>query len=518
MLKKVLSVILVSVLVMGIAGCGKTQTNAKSEKEPEKGEMLSIFSYKPDTFCPIASKNEANLRMLGIIYDGLISLGDNYIPQPALAEYWQASDNNTVWTVNLRKNATWHDGGDCTADDVVYTVNQIKKLESSPYSYNVSMISEVKKQSETSVSFTLTKPLANFVNLLYFPIIKSGAEKIDTANFKPNGTGAYRFEDRNEGNIYYLVRYEKWWGGKAKTATIQVRMLPGGDTALYAFGSGTIDITPADNMDWGKFVDPTTAEYTNVPTPVYTFLGLNHKRPQLAMSEVRRAISMVIDRKEMIDEARMGYGTVANTPIRPECYLWENRKTDFKPNTAKAKKLMEESGWEFKNNVYKKVNEGVEYTASFSILINEENTVRENTARIMAKNLQEFGIKAEVVRVSYEEYAKRIADGNYDAFVGSIALSPEMDFSELLGDGNMFAYSDEEMQFVMSEMQSKQSETETKAAYSAFINLFEQTNPIVGLFFEDSVVIYSKQIQGEVSTSYYDAYRGIDSLEKVIER
>ena len=188
MLKKVLSVILVSVLVMGIAGCGKTQTNAKSEKEPEKGEMLSIFSYKPDTFCPIASKNEANLRMLGIIYDGLISLGDNYIPQPALAEYWQASDNNTVWTVNLRKNATWHDGGDCTADDVVYTVNQIKKLESSPYSYNVSMISEVKKQSETSVSFTLTKPLANFVNLLYFPIIKSGAEKIDTANFKPNGT------------------------------------------------------------------------------------------------------------------------------------------------------------------------------------------------------------------------------------------------------------------------------------------------------------------------------------------
>ena len=82
----------------------------------------------------------------------------------------------------------------------------------------------------------------------------------------------------------------------------------------------------------------------------------------------------------------------------------------------------------------------------------------------------------------------------------------------------MFAYSDEEMQFVMSEMQSKQSETETKAAYSAFINLFEQTNPIVGLFFEDSVVIYSKQIQGEVSTSYYDAYRGIDSLEKVIER
>ncbi len=518
MFKRVLSVTVIFVLAMSIFGCGREQTNIKKEKTTDTKDILSVFSYKPDTFCPIASNNEANLRMLGVIYDGLILLGDNYIPQPAIAESWQASEGNTVWTVSLRKNARWHDGGDCTAEDVIYTVNQIKKLENSPYRCNVSNVSEVAKTDNGGVKFVLSKPIANFVNLLYFPIIKSGAEEIDTVNFKPNGTGAYRFEDRNEGNIYYLVRSDKWWGGKAKTETIQVRMLPGGDTALYAFGSGTIDITPADNMDWGKFVDPASAEYTKVPTPVYTFLGINHDNPQLAMPEIRRAISTVIDRKEMIDEARMGYGTAVNTPIRPECFLWENRETDYNPDSAKAKKLMEENGWEFKNNIYKKVQEGVEFTASFSILINEDNTVRENTARIISKNLEEFGIKATVVRVPYEEYEKRISEGNYDTFVGSMVLSPEMDFSGFLGEGNMFAYSDEELGYVMSQMQAKQSTEETKAAYAEFINLFEQTNPIVGLFFEDSVVIYSKQLEGDIMPSYYDIYRGIESLEKVIER
>ncbi len=514
MIKRFLTIALTLLLAMSTFGCGKEQTKIKKEKDEAEGDSISIFSYKPDTFCPIASNNEANLRMLGIIYDGLISLGDNYVAQPALAESWDKSADGLAWTLNLRNNATWHDGGDCLAEDVIYTVNQIKKFENSSYAYNVSNIDKIEKTGARSVKITLKKPSANFINLLYFPIIKSGAEEIDTANFKPNGTGAYKFEDRNEGNIYYLIKNDRWWGGKAKTETIEVRMLPGGDTALYAFGSGTIDMAPADNMDWGKFVDPTAAEYTYIATPVYNFLGINHKKPQLAMAEVRRAISMVIDRSELIDEARMGYGVSANSPVRPEWFVCANQKFDYKQNTNAAKKIMEENGWEFQNNLYRKTKDGVEYKATFSILINEENTTRENVARIISKNLEEFGIKTSVTRVPYDEYTKRIAEGNYDAFIGSMVLAPELDFSSLLGQGNMFSFEDEEMQFVMTDMQKKTSDSEMKAAYAEFINLFEQVNPVVGLFFENSVLIYSKQIEGDVVPSYFDVYRGIDSLEK----
>ncbi len=512
MLKKFLIFILIVSLAVCTFGCGRTQTKNKKEKEQDDSRAMSIYSYKPDTFCPIASNNEANLRMLGIIYDGLITLGDNYLPQPALAESWSCEEGNTVWTVTLRKNAVWHSGSECVAEDVVYTVNQIKKLDNSPYSYNVRFIDNVSAVDTKSVRFTLNKPIANFINLLYFPVIKSDNAELDLVNFKPNGTGAYRLEDRNEGNVYYLVESENWWGGKAKTANIEVRMLPGGDTALYAFDSGTIDMTPVDNMDWGKFVDPGTAEYTRIPTPIYTFLGINHQNPQLAMPEVRRAISMIIDRNEVIDEARMGYGVSANSPMRSEWYMCQNQKFEHKPNTSMAKKLMEENGWEFVNNIYKKTDNGVVYTAAFDILINEDNTVRQNIARIMSKNLEAFGIKANVIKVPYDEYTKRIAEGNYDAFVGSMVLSAELDFNSLLGEGNVFSFRDEEMMFVMNQMQTGQSAEAVKASYAEFINLFEQLNPVIGLFFEDSVMIYSKQIEGDVSPTYYDPYRNIESI------
>ena len=515
MLKKISAFILIIAICITCCSCGGDRKVSKvKDDKAENGGTLSIFSYKPDTFCPIASSNEANIRMLGVIYDGLISLNDEYIATPCLAERWSVSGDGTLWTVTLRNNVLWHDGSEFSAKDVVYTVNQIKKLDKSPYFYNVSNIETAQESNSKTVEFKLSTPNSNFINLLYFPIIKIGADEIDAVNFKPIGTGPYKFEDRNEGNIYYLVRNSAWWGGKAKTETIQVKMLPGGDTALYAFGSGSIDLTPADNMDWGKYVDPEASLYTTVKTPVYNFLGINHKNPQLAMSELRRAISFVIDREELTEETRMGYAVSANSPVRPEWFVCKNQKFDHKVNTEAAKKLLEENGWVFRDNIYKKTADGVVYNAAFTILINEENTVRENIARIILKNLEEFGIRATIVRVPYEEYTKRISEGNYDAFIGSVVLSPDLDFSAMLGSGNMFAFEDEEMQFVMEGLKKQQTADGIKASYAEFINLFEQINPIIGLFFEDTVMIYSRQIEGDVKPSYFDIYKGIESLQK----
>ncbi len=515
MIKKLLILFMVGLTIFSCCSCGNNiSKKAFKNDEEDNAESLSIFSYKPDTFCPIASNNQANVSMLGVVYDGLISLNDKNVAIPNLAESWKSSDNAALWTLTLQDNVSWHDGTYLTSADVVYTINQIKKLENSVYHYNVSNIEMVDATGEKTIKFKLFKPSSNFISLLYFPIIKSGAEDIDLANYKPVGTGPYKFEDRNEGNVYYLVKNEKWWGGEVKTNTIQVKMLPGGDTALYAFGSGSIDLVPADNMDWGKFVDPLETSYAPIKTPVYNFLGINHKSSVLSKSEVRQAISLAIDRDEIVEESRLGYGVAVNTPMRPEWFLSENQSAELKKDTEAAKKLLEESDWKLKDNSYHKTEGGVELRTEFTILINEENTVKENIARIIQSNLEEFGIKTDIQRVSYEEYTKRISEGNFDTFVGSMIISPDLDFSTFLGDENIYSFSDEEMNFVMQEMNKKMGEDAIKAAYAEFINLFEQLNPVIGLFFEDSVMLYSKKITSKVEPAYFDIYRGLESLVK----
>ncbi len=513
MFKRTMTVLLAVVFAISIAGCGDKEIEKKTKKD-ENESVISVFSYKPDTLCPVASNNQANIDMLGIIYEGLVQVSEKLTPIPCLAESWSGALDCTQWTVKLRNNAKWHDGTSFSAKDVVYTVNRVKQLEKSPYLYNVSIISEIAAVDDYTVEIQLSKPCANFINLLYFPIIKAGDDELDLVNFDAVGTGPYILQPENDGNIYYLKRNSEWWGGNVKTDTIQVRMLPGGDTPLYAFGSDSIDLIPADNLDWGKFVDPTESEYTSVATPVYTFLGINHKNPQLAMKELRRAISLVIDRDELIDEARLGYGVAVNSPVRPEWFVCENQKSDLKQNAESAKKLLEENEWTFNDGLYKKVSDGVEYRAAFTILVNEENTVRCNVAAMISKALEEFGIKASVVKVAFDEYEKRIAEGSFDTFVGSMGLSPELDYLQFVGEENIYGFEDEEMRFVATEMQKKQTEEEVRNAYAEFINLFEQLNPVTGLYFEDSVMLYSKQIKGDVKPLYFDIYQGIENIEK----
>lgn len=516
MIKKTVA-LLMSVIILLMCGCaGKNGGEKVKDKNKESGnDGITIFSYKPDTFCPILSNNEANLRMLGIIYEGLISLNDELMPEACLAESWTVSQNGTQWNFKLKKGVKWHSGGELTADDVVYTVEQIKKAGAGAYVYNVSNIEKIEAKGSGEVQFTLGKPSANFANLMYFPIIKKGDGDVDTAVFKADGTGPYCFEDRNEGNIYYLVRNSEWWGGTPSAETVKVRMLPGGDTALYAFSSGSVDLAPVGDMDWGKFVDPMVASYTSIPTPVFNFLGVNHNDGALGFSELRQAISYAIDRDEMVEKAMMGYAESANTPIRKKWFMYGDQNFVHKQNFDDAKKLLEENGWRLERNIYKKTVDNVQYFAEFDILINEKNTVRENIAGIIANNLEKFGIRANIVRVPYETYTERIAKGEYDTFVGSMALSADLDFMPLFGSGNMFGFEDEEFFFVLEDMQTRQNAEDTKAVYAEFINLFEQLNPVIGLFFEDSVMLYSKQIEEKtIKPSYFDIYRGIEKMHK----
>ena len=132
MLKKFLTIVIAVAVGFSCIGCGDTISRGITKKNEHEtdGEELSIFSYKPDTFCPIASNNKANVHMLNIVYEGLIELTNKLVPLPMLADSWIASENGLKWTINLKKNVSWHDGsGKLTANDVVFTVNQIKAFE-----------------------------------------------------------------------------------------------------------------------------------------------------------------------------------------------------------------------------------------------------------------------------------------------------------------------------------------------------------------------------------------------------
>ena len=521
-MKKTIALILIIILIFIFAGCeDKSEIVDNSDVSIEQGDNrytdsgdneISVFSYKPDTFCPVVSRNNANLQMLNIVFEGLIRIDGEMLPQPQLAESWSVSEDGSEWTVSLRKDVKWHSGEVFTARDVVYTVNQIKNNAESFYAYNVLQIEEVIVQGQNKVVFKLLEPNPNFISLLYFPIIKYDDADIEKESYRPIGTGPYVFEDRNEGNIYYLTANGSWWNGKAATDVIKVKLLPDKDTALYAFSSGSIDMTLAENFNWGKSVDKESSSSVEIKSPVYDFIGINHNNTVLAMEEVRTAISYALDRDEIIDEVMMGNAVSASAPVREEWFVCGGQKFEFKQNTKLARETLLENGWRLSEAKYRKKVDGRDYKLKFDILINDDNTIRTNMAQIIEKNLEEFGMEITITKVPYETYIERINNGKYDAFIGSCFVPADLKPDFVTGQNNAFGFKDEEFDFVMEELKAKTVPKEIIQSYAEIINLFNQLNPVVGLVFENQTLIYNNRISGKVIPSYFDIYEGIEGL------
>lgn len=516
MFRKILAAVLaVMMVLLLLCGCGNSdKVKEKKSEKKNTAEEIVISSYKPDTFCPILSTNEANIGMLGIVYDSLISLPDNLFPESCLAESWSVSENGTKWYFTLRKDVKWHDGTAFDAEDVIYTIEAIKRSENSVFSYNVSLVDKIQKNGDFELEISLKEPCVNFASLLYFPIIKRQNGEINKDNFRPIGTGPYRLEDRGEGNVLYLVKNDSWWGGEAVTDCIAVKMLPDNDTALYTFSSGSIDMTLADDMNWGRFVDPISASYVSMPTPIFHFLGINHKNEVLSMKEVRRALSLAINRTKLAEEVMMGYATESSIPIHPKWFVWGDKKIEFKQSFSGAKKELHENGWEIKSENYQKTVDDKTFTLELGILYNEENQQRKEIAEAVKQSLEELGIKSHTEAVSFEEYNTRIQDGDYEIFIGSTIISPDLTFSLIIGENNVFSFENEKINATMKAIGSKHSVSGIEEGYGTLIDCFDELNPVVGLFFEEKIMIYNKRIENGITPSYFDAYKGIEFLRK----
>ncbi len=518
-MKRLLSLILILSLLLLPSGCGKNKaaeeganiSNEALEGERQKGGEVCIYSYKPDTLCPLLSLNNANVRMLGIVFDGLFTVGENLSVVPCLAESFAAYDNNTRYIVKLKKNILFHDKSVLCADDVVYSVNTAKSEPEGVFYHNVSVIKDVKALDGERVEFILQKPIARFANLLDFPIIKKVSGAVDKENFFPNGTGGFMFEDRNEGNLFHLVKNPDWWGGEVYLDSIRVRLLPDKDTSVYAFSSGELSICPAENDEWGKILDTENAYYKKYMTEKYDFIGLNHKNELLKKDEMRKALLYIIDREAVLRSGAPEFSEESNAPFRRGWTYTTEEKSEAKKSGKKARELIEKCGFVSQNGIFKR-KDAKKTPLKFDILINEESYEKEQFAKKISEELSEFGISSEIKKLPFESYVSAINSGSYDMFIGSVNLSKELDFEFFFGEGNMFFVNDKELLDASKNMQFAADEEDFGMKTAEFIKLFNEKVPFIGIGFEDSVLLYKSEIGGELNPVSNDIYNGIEKL------
>lgn len=360
------SMIGMSVPLMGavLAACGSSSSSSASSSAsssssavtPKKGGTLRIAVSTPAAAVnPLTVSDAGGLCMLGqtgefLIFDSNLKLA----LQPMLATKWSPNSDGSVWTFTLRSGVTFNTGAAMTADDVVYTFQQLSdpKNASNALSVFTGVLSPsgVKAVNPTTVEFTLQAPNGNFPYLVSSDnynaiIVPKGTDYSKWQSTFP-GTGAFKLSSYTESVGANFVANPSYWGGKPYLDGTQFKFFSSQQPQILALEGNEVDVI-------AQFVPAgATSLLNNSSYKIIKLTSANHR--ELSMrndiapftdARVRQAVAYTLDRPAMVSALLDNFGTVANDyPFGPRFASTDTSIPQRTQDLAKAKQLLSAAG------------------------------------------------------------------------------------------------------------------------------------------------------------------------------
>ncbi|MFR6395309.1 MAG: peptidoglycan editing factor PgeF [Oscillospiraceae bacterium] len=326
-IKRLLSLLLALGMLLTLLGCSGTGADADSneiyneladyykQKEKNKNTTISSFSLpylQGLTLDPVTCADGTQQDIGQLLYEGLVRLSLTLEPEPVLAESWSYDAASYTWTISLRSGVTFSDGSAFTASDAVATLRRAQS--SARYAGRLSQVSSISASGSQTLTIRLSRPNSSFLSLLDIPIVKSGTE----GQLVPTGTGRYTYVAASGSEGAYLTANTAWWQQqKLPMDRINLYTCKNSDTVSYRLlrpGGAAAALRPVNTASTGTV---SSADFTDADTTVLHYLGFNTTRAPFNNADLRRAVSLGIDRAGCVSSFLMGHGTVAQLPVNP---------------------------------------------------------------------------------------------------------------------------------------------------------------------------------------------------------
>jgi peptide/nickel transport system substrate-binding protein len=334
------------------------------------------------------------------IFEGLTRfMGDGSVV-PGLAESWEISEDGTVYTFKLRSGVTFHDGSAMDAEDVKFSFDRARAEDSTNAQKALfAGITAVDVVDPQTVQVTLDAPNGNLLfNLAWGDAVIVAPESIDSIKTAPIGTGAYAFDNWVQGDRITLTRNENYWGAQPALASATFKFISDPTAAFAALMAEDIDAFdnfPAPENLPQFDADPRFQVLVG-STEGETILSTNNKQPPFDDVRVRQALAHAIDRQAIIDGAMFGYGTPIGSHFAPHNPAYKDLTGQSAHDPDKARALLAEAGFA----------EGFETTLHLP-----PPSYARRGGEIVAAQLAEVGIKAEIINVEWAQWLETVFRG-----------------------------------------------------------------------------------------------------------
>ncbi|WP_157951398.1 ABC transporter substrate-binding protein [Rhodococcus opacus] len=268
---------------------------------------------------PIATTNEvADNLYFSLVYDRLLTLDASGALVPQLAESYTMSEDNRQARFVIRPGAVFHDDSPVNADAVVANLQRAKASGKAVAANTLANVTDISTEGDLTVVIALERPDPAFPAKVatVATSIASPAAFADLGQ-KPVGSGPFRFVTSKADEVT-TARFDGYWNTDPRAAEIVVKSLPPTNTRLNALRSGAVDWMFV-NLDAAAEItqfaeDPNYSVIQKETSGVFA-LNLDTRDPVLADADVRKAISMAIDRESINTNLLGGMCTPTTQPL-----------------------------------------------------------------------------------------------------------------------------------------------------------------------------------------------------------
>lgn len=388
------------------------------EASQEGGELVIAKSSEVVSLDPAGSNDVPSSDVQANIYESLTQLDDDMNVQPLLAESWDAVEED-VWEFTLKEGITFHDGSDFNAEVVKANIERILDEDvASPRKFLFEMVTDVEVVDDFTVRFTTEYPFAPLpAHLAHsggamvsldvieedYASMEDGNDPGTVVNEKPVGTGYFTFDEWKSGESIRVVRNEDYWGENALLDSVLYKIVSEDLTRVAELETGDSHISdPLSPSDFDQ-IDQSDGTFVHTQSSVsLSYIGFNMAKEPFDDVRVRQAISMAIDKEQIIEGIYEGFGVPAIGPIPPDVFGFDDSVSGLDYDIERAKELLAEAG----------------YPDGFSTTIwTNDSRERIDTAVNLQAQLKEIGIDLKIEEIEWGAYLAQTAEGEHDMFI-----------------------------------------------------------------------------------------------------
>ncbi|MFH7322235.1 ABC transporter substrate-binding protein [Aeromicrobium sp. JJY06] len=372
---------LAAAMLVAVSACGGGGSDGGDGGTLRVATQADISSMDP-----IRGNSGGDHQMLYPLYDTLVSFDKDLQPQPGLAESWEY-ETPTALVLKLREGVTFHDGAPLDAEAVKYNLERAA-AEGSNIAADVESIESVEVVDDLTVKLNLTQPnsalvmtLADRAGMMVSPQAAEAAGGDLSTN--PVGAGGWKFVDWKRGTSMTYEKFDDYWDEDVERVDkVVIRVMPEPKTRATSLRSGqqdiAWDIVPADAESIQDDDKLTLHEQPRMWTwMIYT----NRASEELGDPRVRRALSLAMDRDQLLKSAYFGLGTKPRGFLPDGYWAEPSEKAQLDYDVDEAKKLIAEAG-----------AEGL----SFDMLLYADSTST-RVGEILKQQWSEIGVTANLV-------------------------------------------------------------------------------------------------------------------------